>query len=102
MTSKDYRFDIIEWRRQQVGWSFDELAEKAGTSGDTALRACKGGNITIRTLRLVAEALGLNGDRLLDRTLIRRHFNAAVLPGQLKAKRRGVNGPPSRVAQNTR
>lgn len=98
----DYRFDIIEWRRQQMEMSFDQLATAAEVSGDTALRACKGGNITTRTLRHIASALGLDGDRLLDRKLKRSQFPALVIPG--------TNGKPTarkktaapRVAQNTR
>lgn len=98
----DYRFDIIEWRRQQLELSYDQLATAAEVSGDTALRACKGGNITTRTLRQIAAALGLNSDRLLDRKLKRSEFPALVLPetnGKPTARKRAA---APRVAQNTR
>lgn len=75
---------IVRARRKQLGWTQNELAEKAGVAQPliSRLESGRGGNITIDNLRSLALALGCSVIDLLPEQ------DRQSLPGKREKSRR--------------
>ena len=61
-----YKIDILEKKRLEKGLSYTEIAEKLGIHKVTVSRTMKGTTMKPRTVKLLADYLGVEMDRIIQ------------------------------------
>ena len=61
-----YKIDILEKKRLEKGLSYTEIAEKLGIHKVTVSRTLKGTTMKPRTVKLLADYLGVEMDRIIQ------------------------------------
>jgi len=61
-----YKIDILEKKRLEKGLSYTEIAERLGMHKVTVSRTLKGVTMKPRTVKLLADYLGVEMDRIVQ------------------------------------
>lgn len=73
-----YRYDLFQWRREQLGLTYDQIAERCKLSKNTVYLIVEGmTNPTASSLNEISTGLGLDPKYALDKGL--RQFRRAVV-----------------------
>jgi transcriptional regulator with XRE-family HTH domain len=65
-----YKIDILERKRLEKGLSYSEIADKVGMHKVTVSRTLKGVSMKPRTVKLLADYLGVDMERILPIFLV--------------------------------
>jgi transcriptional regulator with XRE-family HTH domain len=75
-----YRFDLLQWRKEQTGKSYDEIADDSDISLNAAWKLIRGKcDPSASTLTKIFEGMGLDPKRALDHDLKASQFWRAVV-----------------------
>ena len=61
-----YRIELLEKKRLEKGLSYTEIADKLGMHKVTVSRTLKGTTLKPRTVKLLADYLGVEMDRIVQ------------------------------------
>lgn len=76
----DYRYDLLEWRREKTGDSYDAIALRSDLSKNTVWLIIRGKtNPTASSINMICNAMGLNPKYALDSDLKPNQFRRAVV-----------------------
>lgn len=74
----DYRYDLFQWRREKLGHTYDQIADRCDLSKNTVYLIIEGKtNPTAASINEISKALGLNPKFALDQGLTQ--FRRAVV-----------------------
>lgn len=76
----EYRYDLLQWRREKTGDSYDLIADRSDLSKSTVWLIIGGNtNPTASNINRVFKALGLDPKYALDFKLTEKGFRRAVV-----------------------